>query len=161
MPTPRTRRTLLFVSLLLLAAGLLGTLYAQWPRPQTNLPVIDVELDGRRYRVQVASTHAQHQKGLMHRKYMAENEGMLFIYEKASPMAFWMKDTPLSLDILFFDDQGTLVAQHRNVPPCTDTPCPQYPSGKAARYVLEVNAGQADLMKLSAGARLKPVKMTP
>lgn len=156
MPTRRTRKTLFFLSLALLATGFGGTIYTQWPRPQTGLPIIDVDLQGRRYRVEVASTPEQQRKGLMHRERMANNQGMLFIYSKSTPMAFWMKDTPLPLDILFFDEQGALVAQHRNVPPCTDDPCPQYPSGKAARYVLELNAGQADAMGLTNSAVLKP-----
>lgn len=161
MPTHRTRKTLFLLSLTLLAAGLGGTVYTQWPRPQAGLPVIEVDLQGRRYQVDVATTIEQQQKGLMHRERMASNQGMLFIYPKASPMSFWMKNTPLSLDILFFDEQGALVAQHRNVPPCTEDPCPHYPSVKAARYVLEINAGQADAMNLSEGAVLKPTAVRP
>lgn len=66
-----------------------------------------------------------------------------------------MKNTKIALDILYFDNDHKLVSQQRDVPPCSlGDACPPYPSNAPARYVLELNAGQAEL-KLQDGALLK------
>nr|WP_275672376.1 DUF192 domain-containing protein [Thermomonas alba] len=114
-----------------------------------------VELAGRRYSVELAVDDAQRARGLMFRDAMAPDHGMLFIHEAQEPQAYWMKNTKIPLDILYFDNDRKLVAQQRNVPPCTlGDACPAYPSKAPARYVLELNAGQADQLKLQNGAVL-------
>ena len=114
-----------------------------------------VELAGHRYTVEVASTDAQRERGLMFRKTLATDRGMLFIHERQQPLAYWMKNTLIPLDILFFDDAHRLVAQQRDVPPCTlGDACPAYPSAAPARFVLELNAGQAAKLHLENGAEL-------
>lgn len=114
-----------------------------------------VELAGRRYSVELAVDDAQRARGLMFRDAMAQDHGMLFIHEVQEPQAYWMKNTKIPLDILYFDNDRKLVAQQRNVPPCTlGDACPAYPSNAPARYVLELNAGQADQLKLQNGAVL-------
>ena len=114
-----------------------------------------VELAGHRYAVEVASTDAQRERGLMFRKTLATDRGMLFIHERQQPLAYWMKNTLIPLDILFFDDAHRLVAQQRDVPPCTlGDACPAYPSAAPARFVLELNAGQAAKLHLESGAEL-------
>lgn len=114
-----------------------------------------VELAGRRYSVELAVDDAQRARGLMFRDAMAQDHGMLFIHEVQEPQAYWMKNTKIPLDILYFDNDRKLVAQQRNVPPCTlGDACPAYPSKAPARYVLELNAGQADQLKLQNGAVL-------
>jgi len=66
-----------------------------------------------------------------------------------------MKNTKIALDILYFDTQRKLVAQQRDVPPCSaGNACPPYPSNAPARYVLELNAGQAAQLQLQDGAEL-------
>ena len=66
-----------------------------------------------------------------------------------------MKNTKIPLDILYFDNELRLVGQQRNVPPCSaGDRCPPYPSHRPARYVLELNAGQAARLGLEAGATL-------
>jgi uncharacterized membrane protein (UPF0127 family) len=67
-----------------------------------------------------------------------------------------MKNTHIPLDILFFDDARRLVTQQRDVPPCSlGDACPPYPSDEPARYVLELNAGEAARLKLEDGAELQ------
>lgn len=115
-----------------------------------------VELAGSRYQVELAQDDATRARGLMFRDQMAENHGMLFIHERQEPQAYWMKNTKIALDILYFDEQRRLVAQQRDVPPCSaGNACPPYPSFKPARYVLELNAGQAARLKLEDGAELR------
>jgi uncharacterized membrane protein (UPF0127 family) len=116
-----------------------------------------VELGGERFQVEVADDDAERARGLMFRDEMAPGHGMLFLHERQEPLAFWMKNTKIPLDILYFDNERRLVAQQRNVPPCSaGDRCPTYPSdGKPARYVLELNAGQAARLKLEEGAELR------
>ncbi|MEO6169761.1 MAG: DUF192 domain-containing protein [Lysobacter sp.] len=115
-----------------------------------------VELQGSRYRVEVAADQASRAQGLMYRDSLAEGHGMLFIHDREEPQAYWMKNTRIPLDILYFDNQRRLVSQQRGVPPCSaGDRCPPYPSGAPARFVLELNAGQAAQMGLRDGAMLE------
>ncbi|WP_133501357.1 DUF192 domain-containing protein [Cognatilysobacter terrigena] len=115
-----------------------------------------VELGGKRYVVEIANTEETRERGLMFREEMAADHGMLFLHDREEPLAYWMKHTKIPLDILYFDTGRKLVSQQRDVPPCTlGDACPPYPSGTPARYVLELNAGQAEQLKLQNGAELK------
>ena len=115
-----------------------------------------VELGGRRYTVEVAATEQARTKGLMYRQSMAVTHGMLFVHPMEAPQAYWMKNTHMALDILYFNRARKLVSQQRNVPPCRlGDQCPLYTSQAAALYVLELNAGQAEALQLRDGAELK------
>ncbi|MBH2010910.1 MAG: DUF192 domain-containing protein [Xanthomonadaceae bacterium] len=114
-----------------------------------------VELGGQRYAVELADDDAERARGLMFRDAMADDRGMLFVHDTQEPQAYWMKNTRIALDILYFDNDGKLVAQQRDVPPCSlGDACPSYPSNAPARYVLELNAGQAEKLKLQDGTTL-------
>ena len=69
--------------------------------------------------------------------------------------AIWMKNTRITLDILYFDSARNLVSMHQNVPPCKTPQCPSYKSVKAARYVLELNGGVASKLEVSLGDYLQ------
>ncbi|WP_202845361.1 DUF192 domain-containing protein [Luteimonas saliphila] len=115
-----------------------------------------VELGGKRYVVEVADDDAERARGLMFRDALAQGHGMLFIHDREEPQAYWMKNTRIALDILYFDDELKLVSQQRDVPPCSaGNACPSYPSGAPARYVLELNAGEAARLQLQEGARMR------
>ena len=115
-----------------------------------------VELGGQRYQVEVADTDAERERGLMFRDELPAGHGMLFIHEREEPQAYWMKNTRIPLDILYFDDARRLVAQQRDVPPCSlGDACPPYPSNAAARFVLELNAGEAQRLGLRDGTSLR------
>ena len=115
-----------------------------------------VELGGKRYAVEIADDEAERARGLMFRDELAADHGMLFLHDRQEPLAYWMKNTKIPLDILYFDNGRRLVAQQRDVPPCTlGDECPPYPSEAPARYVLELNAGQAEQLRLANGTELK------
>lgn len=115
-----------------------------------------VELAGKRYAIEIADDDAERARGLMFRDTMPGRSGMLFIHETQEPLAYWMKNTRIPLDILYFDDARKLVAQQRDVPPCSaGDACPSYPSDAPARYVLELNAGEAERLKLAEGEELR------
>lgn len=115
-----------------------------------------VELAGHRYAVEVADDDAERARGLMFRDVLAEGHGMFFIHERTAPLAYWMKNTRIPLDILYFDESLRLVSQQREVPPCSGgNACPAYPSDAPARYVLELNAGEAARIGVSDGTVLQ------
>ena len=91
---------------------------------------------------EIADNQAEQAVGLMYRTSMNANQGMLFVFSTASQRIFWMKNTKIPLDILFFNENGTLVDLKENFQPCRSDPCELYYS-KPALTVLEVNAGFA------------------
>lgn len=114
-----------------------------------------VELNGHRFRVEIADDDAERAQGLMYRNRMDDDHGMLFVFENEQPQSFWMMNTHIPLDILYFDAQGRLVSASRNTPPCSSgVRCPSYPSEGRAKYVLELNAGQAKAIGLKKGDRI-------
>jgi uncharacterized membrane protein (UPF0127 family) len=101
--------------------------------------------------VQLATTPAQRQTGLMFRKEMPQGEGMLFIFEEPAQQCFWMKNTLLPLTAAFVADDGTIVNLADMKPQTTDSHCSQKP----VRYVLEMNVGWFAKKGIKAGSRLR------
>ena len=114
-----------------------------------------VVLKNHRYIVELADDDASRTKGLMNREHMAKDRGMLFTFEQQQPLAFWMKNTLIPLDMLFFDKEQRLVSVQANVPPCKADPCQSYPSAGPALYVLELNAGHAAKLGVKPGDKLE------
>ncbi len=120
------------------------------------------EVGGQRFRIEVADTDELRARGLMFRREMASDQGMLFIHDDMAPIAYWMKNTYIPLDILYFDEKKKLVSAQLNVPPCGEqAQCPVYPSAGPAKYVLEINAGLAEQLKLKAGDPLESNVIQP
>lgn len=113
-----------------------------------------VTLKGRTYTVEVADEIAEQSRGLMFRRELAPDHGMLFVYPAAEPQAYWMKNCHIPLDILYFDGQAKFVSGYYNVPPCNSAQCPSYPSGKPVRYVLELAGGVGKALGLEPGDEL-------
>ena len=114
-----------------------------------------VELHGHRYAVEIARTSAQRERGLMFRDHLEQKRGMLFIHDVQEPLAYWMKNTLIALDIFYFDADRRLVSVSKRTPPCTlGDNCPPYRSDGPALYVLELNAGAADRLHVKKGDRL-------
>ena len=115
-----------------------------------------VSLNNQSFVVELANTDNTRALGLMYREQMADDEGMLFIFPDTQRRAFWMKNTLIALDILYFDQNKKLVSISENTPPCknTTTRCPNYPSAKPAKYVLEINAGLSQKYGFKAGDEL-------
>lgn len=99
---------------------------------------IDIRTDAgvHSYQIEVVDTYETRAQGLMHRTDLAVDEGMLFVYERASQVAFWMKNTPLPLDIIFINRRGIVCSIAANTTPYSRD---NIPSRCAAQTVLEVN----------------------
>lgn len=88
----------------------------------------------------------------MFRKEMSESVGMLFVFPEEAPRAFWMKNTYLELDMIFVSGDQNVVTVLDHVPPLTETP---RPSGKPAKYVIELVGGAAEKARIAPGSKLK------
>ncbi len=113
-----------------------------------------VTINNQTFTVDVADDRDEQIQGLMFVEEMAEDHGMLFLFNRMQPRSFWMKNTKISLDILYFDNNWRFVSGHYQVPPCRARQCPSYPSKAPAQYVLELNGGRARSLNLKAGDQL-------
>jgi len=113
--------------------------------PRVRLTVNDEQLDA-----YVARNEEDRALGLMHRRDLPENEGMLFVCDEACEQRFWMKDTPLPLSIAFIEEDGTICRIADLQPHCLDAES----SGQPVRFILEVNQGWFAERGIEAGARL-------
>lgn len=102
--------------------------------------------------IEIADDEYKTQTGLMYRHSMAANHGMLFIFPKEESRSFYMKNTEFPLDIIYLNSKKEIVSIHKNAKSFDET---SLPSEAASQYVLEVNAGLADLWQLEKGDRIK------
>jgi len=91
-------------------------------------------------KVEIASTPEAWQRGLMFRKSLPEDQGLLFLFPQATGSPFWMKNTLIPLSIAFADQNGKIL-RILDMEPCPKDPCPTYYPGVAYRQALEVNRG--------------------
>jgi len=103
------------------------------------------------FRIEIARRPKQQAQGLMFRRSLAPDAGMLFIYRSAAPASMWMKNTYIPLDLLFIDRTGRIVGFHqRAVPQSLEVITSKQP----VIAVLEVNAGTAARLGIKAGDRI-------
>jgi uncharacterized membrane protein (UPF0127 family) len=103
--------------------------------------------------LEVAQTPQQQQVGLMFRTQLADDRGMLFPFDPPRPVSFWMKNTLISLDLIYLR-QGVIQFLYPNVPPCQADPCPDYPSQDEIDQVIEIRGGRAQELGLKVGDRI-------
>jgi hypothetical protein len=103
--------------------------------------------------VEIADEPQERSRGLMERKSLPENHGMLFLFPEEQELSFWMKNTLIPLDILFFDHRGVFVSSH-SMEPCRGDPCPLYGSDAPASMALEVPQGSLDEHGVGSGWRI-------
>lgn len=148
--TADTRLTRRFVVIGLLGCALLMAAPA-CSTGEAGLPLVRMRVDGHRLKAEVARSAAEQGRGLMYRRKMAENVGMLFVYESEERLSFWMKNTFLPLSIAFIDDDGTIVHIENMQPQTTAT----HRSPKAVRYALEMNQGWFEQRGIAVGAKFE------
>ncbi|GJE69216.1 DUF192 domain-containing protein [Methylorubrum podarium] len=139
-----------------LAAVPVGPLRAQDAAPAAQAatePLGIVGKSGRHaFQVEVMRTDAQRAKGLMYRRSMAADHGMLFDFERPAPATMWMKNTYLSLDMVFIRSDGSIARIAADTEPLSTK---VIPSGEPVLAVLELNAGTAAKLGIRAGDRVE------
>lgn len=105
--------------------------------------------------IEIADDEYQTQTGLMYRKSMQDDRGMLFLFEQEQPRSFYMKNTEFGLDIIYIDSKQHIVSIQKNAQPLNKT---SLPSEGACQYVLEVNAGLSDTWGLEKGDQVSWTK---
>ena len=105
-----------------------------------------------KFEVEIVTTPETRAQGLMFRKSLAANGGMLFIYPGEQPVSFWMKNTLIPLDMLFVKADGSIAHIAHNAVPLDETPID---SGAAVNAVLEVNGGTANALGIKEGDRVE------
>lgn len=105
------------------------------------------------FSTELASTPKEREQGLMFRNNMAQDEGMLFVFDQEGEYSFWMKNTLIPLDIIWLSEKKEVVFMAQNSQPCLADDCPFINSENKARYVLELNAGGAEKIGLKTGDR--------
>ncbi len=98
--------------------------------------------------VEIADDDAERERGMMFRAPLADDRGMLFQFPDAAERAFWMKNTPNSLDIIYIDPRGRIVSIAHHATPYSETPLA---SNGAASGVLELRAGRAEEIGAKVG----------
>ena len=101
--------------------------------------------------MEIAKDEDAREKGLMYRRYMPADRGMLFEFEKEEPVAFWMRNTYIPLDMIFITHNGTVARIAANAEPLNDT---AIPSGQPVIGVLELNGGVAARIGLKPGDKV-------
>jgi uncharacterized membrane protein (UPF0127 family) len=136
----------------LLAGGLLAGDMAL-AKPPARLETLEIVTSkGRaRFQVEIAATPAEQKRGLMFRKSLAPDRGMLFTYAKPQPAAFWMKNTLIPLDIIYIAPTGRVLSIARNARPHDETPIA---SGGMILGVLEIAGGRAAQLGVLPGDRV-------
>ena len=151
------RRVFFFLIFGALLVGLLAGFDTPAAAARPDFASTDIFLSNRegkqhKIRAELARTPAQRRHGLMFKTEMAEDAGMLFVFYGDSLRVFWMRDTPLPLDLLFFTKDGQLAHLIEWAEPLNDRPLS---SLMPVRYVLELKAGSAARLGLGPGTRLQ------
>jgi uncharacterized membrane protein (UPF0127 family) len=119
--------------------------------PVDAAPLVAATASGKQqFYIEIADDNSERERGLMFRQDMPDNRGMLFVFEASRPVGFWMKNTPMPLDMVFIRADGTIASIQQAEPfseAVVSTPAP-------IRFVLELKAGTAAKRGLKEGDKL-------
>ncbi len=140
----------------------LVALFSMLASPAAALPrselLVETASSQFRFEVEIADDATERAEGLMYRETMADNAGMLFLYPEPQQVQFWMKNTPMSLDIVFVRADGTIARIAERTTPFSED---MIPSGEKVRAVLEVKAGMMHQLGVRVGDRLRNPQYFP
>lgn len=144
-----------------LCLALLSVLAVAWATPglagrpsvlrSESLQIVTHDSHVHRFRVEIADTDASRERGLMFRKSLAPDAGMLFDFRRPQNVAFWMRNTLIPLDMLFLDDEGYIINLAPSAPPLSQT---RIPSGGKVLGVLELRGGRSAELGIQPGDRV-------
>ncbi|HUV46867.1 MAG TPA: DUF192 domain-containing protein [Candidatus Bathyarchaeia archaeon] len=148
-----------FLAFFSILIGALAFQYYKNYKKTENIPQVIVYDEQEKkivqFKVELAITEPEKNKGLMGREYLSKDRGMLFIYPQEQNLSFWMKNTLIPLDIIYISAEKKIFLVVNDVPPCRTDICPGYPSGKPGQYVLEINAGLSESLGIKAGQKVE------
>jgi uncharacterized membrane protein (UPF0127 family) len=124
------------------------------PREQLT---ITTDAGAREFEVEIADDDRERAMGLMFRRSMGEDEGMLFDFGGEERASFWMRNTYIPLDMLFIKADGTIESIAKRTTPLSEK---SVPSRGAVRYVLEINGGVSDALGIKSGDKLSGAALT-
>ncbi|HXF67214.1 MAG TPA: DUF192 domain-containing protein [Burkholderiales bacterium] len=139
------------IILLLAALRLAGAASAE------PLPEITLTVNGHRLTAEVANTDPARAQGLMHRRVLPENRGMLFVFPESAHHSMWMMNTYIPLSVAFLDERGVIINIADMEPHTRNT----HTAARPARYALEVNRGWFAKRGIRPGARVEGVERAP
>lgn len=137
-------------SLLVLCSAAVTSVWAQ-------MPVMTLGAGMHLIQAEVANTYENRMQGLMFRKSMGANNGMLFVFAEDERHCMWMKNTFVPLSVAFVDPQGKIVSIHDMEPQTENSHC----AAGIARYALEMNKGWFKARGIAAGAQLRGLEKAP
>ncbi|HEY1181205.1 MAG TPA: DUF192 domain-containing protein [Rhodocyclaceae bacterium] len=125
--------------------------------PASAAGVLELTVGMYRVQAEVASDDATRQRGLMFRKSMPDNQGMLFVFPFRATHCMWMKNTLLPLSVAFLDEEGKIINVEEMAPQTETNHCASQP----ARYALEMNRGWFKQRGFGAGTPLRGIERAP
>lgn len=122
-----------------------------------QLPVVELNAGIHLIRAEVANTFDSRARGLMYRKTLGPNSGMLFVFPDVSAHCMWMRNTYVPLSVAFMDEQGTIVSIHDMKPLDETSHC----AARQARFALEMNQGWFAQKGVKPGAKIGGLDKAP
>jgi len=122
-----------------------------------QLPELVLSVDGHKLTAEVAHTDPARAQGLMHRRMLPENRGMLFVFPAAAQHAMWMMNTYIPLSVAFIDERGVIINIEDMKPHTQDA----HPAAKPAKYALEMNQGWFSKRGIKPGATVEGIERAP
>ncbi|HXN85709.1 MAG TPA: DUF192 domain-containing protein [Candidatus Binataceae bacterium] len=150
-------RRMRLIALAIFAIVLMPIMAACDPAPTVAIVASD-HSERASVKVEIAATNDARELGLMYRKHLDENVGMLFIFPTADPVQFWMKNTPIPLDMIFADSNGRVIGIVANAEPFSEKNVGGF---GPTMYVLEVSGGFAARHDIVIGDELKFSGLNP
>jgi uncharacterized membrane protein (UPF0127 family) len=135
--------------LIIFAILLVALIFFMIPQPKKSDSTVCFE--GSCINAELATTTKERNIGLMNRTSLPENMGMLFIFDKEGIYKFWMKNTLIPLDMIWFDENGKIIYIEKNARPCNAPSCPLFGPESSSKYTLEVNGGYTERHKINVG----------
>jgi uncharacterized membrane protein (UPF0127 family) len=104
------------------------------------------------FRVVIAKSNKERRQGLMHIEFMEENEGMVFIFDPPRKVSMWMRNTPMTLDMIFINKDGEIITIENSATPYSTK---GIPSNGSIKWVLEINGGLSERLNIKTGDSVK------
>ncbi len=151
------RSTVLWAARLALCAGVLMVAQATSDAGAESLEIVTAT-GPHQFQIEVARTDRERQTGLMNRRSMPQDHGMLFLFPAEQPISMWMKNTYIALDMIFVSRKGRVTGVAQDAVPMSEA---IIPSGPPAYAVIELNAGAARAMGLAVGDQVRHPSFKP